>query len=586
MAIPSSSPAETTPKSQRSTEESEAPASSPVRGPHPAALGAGSGLLLYAAFEPAGWWWLVWVALVPFWMLVRSERPARSVYLGAWIGGLVFWVLAVNWVRKSDEGAWPGWLAMAAVLSVWWPAFLLLVRFAVRRFGAPSWVVAPLVWVGLEYVRAHVPFNGFSWFYLAHSQHKLLPMIQVADLAGAWGLSLLIAMVNACLVDWLTRSKIRRNAPVIGTVVVSLAMVATLGYGFFRLAGAEESTRPGPRLALLQSDIPQVFNQPKDSTEIVYIYSRLIEQALQGEKLPDLVVWPETAYPYGWIAIDPDLDPDELARLLDRFDPGAKVENLVARMEAIAESLQYWTNRIQTPMLVGVNSYDFRPGKLSRYNSALLFQPEEPTIQMYHKQHLVPFGEYVPLVDSIPWLLSLTPFDEDHIPSLDVGPGPTPLNLGPWRLGVAICFEDSVPHVARRAFSGNGQEAFRRPDVLLNLSNDGWFRGTAAHELHLANSVFRAVELRVPVARSVNTGISALIDANGRVLEALPPLKEGVINAVVPLDDRTSLYVATGDWLPRMCLVFCLGIALLAMVGVIRDRLRSRALAVKLPSAG
>ncbi|CAN5685913.1 apolipoprotein N-acyltransferase [soil metagenome] len=585
MAI--SSPSATIPKPRRSIDGPEVS----TRNPHPVVFGVGSALLLYAAFEPAGWWWLAWVALVPLGMLIRSDRPARAVYLGAWVGGLVFWLLATNWVRKADPGAWPGWIALAVGLSFWWPAFLLLARSAVRRLGVPLMIAAPLAWVALEFVRGHAPFNGFSWFYLAHSQHSLLPMIQVADLAGAWGLSLLIALFNACVVGWLTRSDQRIRLLVIGTAVVGILLVTTLGYGFSRLASAD--FRPGPRLALLQSDIPQVFNRPKDASEIVHIYGRLIEQALQAEEPPDLIVWPEASYPHGFITIDPALDPEELARLVATYDPENTVEGLIARMEATRENLHGWTDRVQTPMLIGVNFYEFRPGKLNRYNSAILFQPHQPATTAYHKQHLVPFGEYVPLVESMPWILSLTPFDENHIPRLNTGAGPTPLELGDWRLGVAICFEDSVPHVARKAAVGTGTgagagggEPERRPDVLLNLSNDGWFRGTAAHELHLANSVFRAVELRLPVARAVNTGISALIDADGRVREALPPMKEGVLSVVVPLDDRRSLYASLGDWLPWSCLILSVGLALLATLLTTRDRRRARVSAIKLPGAG
>jgi apolipoprotein N-acyltransferase len=165
------------------------------------------------------------------------------------------------------------------------------------------------------------------------------------------------------------------------------------------------------------------------------------------------------------------------------------------------------------------------------------------------------------------------------MPSLDPGPGPSTLNLGPWRFGTPICFEDSVPHVARRlAAAPNGHPT----DVLLNLSNDGWFRGTAAHQLHLASSILRAVELRMPVARSVNTGTSALIDGNGTVLASLdPPARdappnaaEGVLTVEVPLDPRTSFYMRTGDWLPIACLALCLGSVPIALGLALRDRRR------------
>ena len=234
--------------------------------------------------------------------------------------------------------------------------------------------------------------------------------------------------------------------------------------------------------------------------------------------MPDLIVWPETMFPMGYVEIEDGLDRAEFARQVASINPDGSPPWWRRRAAEGPEILGQWVELTGVPMLFGINTYHFRREGLGRYNTALLMRPGGGGVQMYHKLHLVPFGEYVPLVETVPWVLALTPFDADRMPGLQPGPGPTALEVGPWRLAAAICFEDSVPQVARALVAGNGD---RPPDVLLNLSNDGWFRGTAAHRLHLANSVLRAVELRVPVARAVNTGISAVIDGDGRVLEAL-----------------------------------------------------------------
>jgi apolipoprotein N-acyltransferase len=145
------------------------------------------------------------------------------------------------------------------------------------------------------------------------------------------------------------------------------------------------------------------------------------------------------------------------------------------------------------------------------------------------------------------------------IPSISFGAEPAWFRFGPYRLAAAICFEDTVPHVVRRFFaaseSGEGQ-----PDILLNLSNDGWFRGSSEHDMHLAVSVFRAVENRVPLARAVNTGISAIVDGNGRVIAALPKLQEGILTQTIPLDDRVTFYSTWGDWLGMVCLAATLAL--------------------------
>ncbi|WP_145270681.1 apolipoprotein N-acyltransferase [Tautonia plasticadhaerens] len=539
------------------------------RGPHPAVLGVASGLLLAMAYEPVGAWWLAWAALVPFLMLVRGGRSAGSVYLGAWLGGLAFWLIAVEWVRASDASAWPGWLALALVLSLWWPASLGLIRVMVRRLGLPMLLAAPAAWIGVEYVRGLYPLNGFQWFFLGHSTYRLLPMIQVADLTGAWGLGVLVMLANAWLVELIERPR-TAEAPkggrrptrglVVRSAVVAVAVASSLAYGAVRLSGAR--FEEGPRLALIQSDIPQVFGGGPDSREVLDTFRRLVDRALADR--PDVVVWPETMFPYGWFDRSPGLSDAEFARQVEALFPDADPERLAEFGGDVRALLHSWADQAGVPMIVGINSYLFRPEGPSRHNTALLLEPGREATQSYHKRHLVPFGEYVPLVETVPMVLALTPFEADHMPNLDPGSGPSTLSTGGWDFSAAICFEDSVPQVARLLAGGTGAEG---PDVLLNLSNDGWFRGTAAHQLHLANSVLRAVELRVPVARAVNTGTSALVDGNGVVREELPPPErgalpnaaEGVLTVDVPLDPRTSFYARAGDWLPIGCLALALG---------------------------
>ena len=141
--------------------KADGPATATDRGlPHPAWLGLVSGALLWLSFPPAEWSGAAWVALVPLFLLVDSKRSTRSVYAGAWVGGFAFWLLAIHWIWWTDDTAWLGWVAMAGFLSTWWPTFLFLARFARRRLGLPSIVVAPVLWVALEFSRAFI-LTGF-----------------------------------------------------------------------------------------------------------------------------------------------------------------------------------------------------------------------------------------------------------------------------------------------------------------------------------------------------------------------------------------------------------------------------------------
>ena len=170
---------------------------------HAVVAGLASGLLLWTSFPPLEWSALAWVALVPLFWLVTLREIRLKAYLGAWLGGLVFWLLALQWLTLLDVGGLTGWLVMSLVFSVWWPLFLSVARLAVIRLRIPLMMAAPIVWVGLEYGRAYF-LSGFPWYYLAHSQFRHLYLIQIADFASSLGISFLIAIVNAMVVDLVT----------------------------------------------------------------------------------------------------------------------------------------------------------------------------------------------------------------------------------------------------------------------------------------------------------------------------------------------------------------------------------------------
>ena len=229
------------------------------------------------------------------------------------------------------------------MLSAWWPGFLALARLAVLRLRLPLMIAAPVLWVGLEYVRAYV-LTGFPWYYLAHSQHRVLPLIQIADFAGALGVSLLIALVNAWWVDLLTLPLLRPTdrGPRLTRAASrppgrhwSCSLGATLGYGTYP-ARLGRGSAPGPRLALLQSNIdPAVQDVGRSGGARSRSTSRLVNRASAAAPAPDLIVWPETSYPYGYVEIDPDLDPAELERQVTRLAGKRTMRGLARRWKSI-----------------------------------------------------------------------------------------------------------------------------------------------------------------------------------------------------------------------------------------------------------
>jgi apolipoprotein N-acyltransferase len=550
---------------------------------HQLVAGIASGVLLWTAFPPVNWSWLVWVALAPLFWMATLPRATVKTYISAWLAGLIFWVLAVEWLRLTDPNAWPGWLALAVLFSLWWPGFLFLTRVAVHHLHVPLMLAAPIIWVGLEYVRAYI-LSGFPWYYLAHTQFRWLYVIQIADFASSLGVSLLIAATNAWLVDLLTLPLLRtgggRSLRVSRRQYVRLCVMTTLWgstlcYGVIRVSTA--AFHDGPKVALLQSNIEQSHKTKGDPYAIAREFQHLVLTAMSRLDQPELIVWPETSYPFGFISIDPQTDQATVERQVHSIAPALSLSDWIEKQAAIAQNLHAWTDQLGVPMLVGSLFYDHQPAALERYNSCILFEPQVPSIRVYHKMHLVPFGEYVPFIESLPWLTVLTPYRGDKVPSLSFGHEASVLPLGRYRLAVSICFEDTIPQVVGQFFDparGGGQ-----PDVLINATNDGWFRGSAELDMHLAIGVFRAVEHRVPLARAVNTGLSAVIDGNGEIRAALGKDTSGVLSATVPLDDRTSFYSRYGDWLGLSCLAILIGFLPLKLFKHARARLNTKLVA-------
>jgi apolipoprotein N-acyltransferase len=200
-------------------------------------------------------------------------------------------------------------------------------------------------------------------------------------------------------------------------------------------------------------------------------------------------------------------------------------------------------------MLVGGHTVRFTRDRNIAYNSALLLDRSGEIAGRYYKMHLVIFGEYVPLGDLLPWLHKFSPVG----PGLAAGEGPQAFEVGGLRFSPSICFESIVPHLIRGQVATLAA-ANTPPDVLVNVTNDGWFHGAGCLDQHLACNVFRAVENRRPMLVAANEGLTAHIDGSGKVQSTLPRMRSGVIVAEVRSDGRWGLYQQTGD-LAAWCLV-------------------------------
>jgi apolipoprotein N-acyltransferase len=565
--------------------------------------------LLYLCFFPVAWGFLAWVALVPLLGLVRSGARPRVIYWSAYLSGAAFYFAAVQWMRVADPRMYFTWIILSVYCAAYFPLAIFFIRKLDRGTGLPLTLTAPVVWIGLAYIRANLG-GGFPWYLLGYSQHQFGTLIQIADLTGVYGISFLLVAVNALLLGWLSRLKAVRwfiatseeaapsGPPALAAQAALLLLVFTgcLIYGSWRIGQYEP--QPGPRLALIQGNVPQQIRNARNSPDaserekaagnMTAHYGNLSEAAARlahpVHQRPHLIVWPETSFPGEYEIVVAD-------RPLEKL-PGHLQRDLTSSWEMMGKVAR----RYRTHVLLGLNVTVRRPdgGRPRRFNSALLVGPDSTrpdgwVLGRYDKIHRVPFGEYVPFRDSIPLMARFAPYDFDY--SVTAGEQQTRLPLGDFRFGVVICYEDTDHNLARGYVAPGRDE---KVDFVVNISNDGWFDGTAEHEEHLAICRFRAIECRRSVVRSVNMGISAVIDGNGRVLapevvgnvggallwevkdaasaEELPVARwgefkkvPGVLFATVPLDLRESFYAAWGDWLPLGSLV-CLAVVLLILV--------------------
>jgi apolipoprotein N-acyltransferase len=500
-----------------------------------------SGILLALCFPPAGLGGLVWVALIPLvaavWFSQESGRrePLRLFALG-YLAGLGYFGGSLHWIQTVSV---PGWILVGLYLAVYpglWAVFLGCVA---RPRAAPgSWgsvwldsrsnlfaaALAAAAWVALEWVRGWM-FTGFGWNSLGVALVGNLPIIQIADVTGVAGVSFLLVLVNVVAVVTVVRLRTevvqrRMRAHLDFSLAVVLVALA-FGYGVRRLfaappAGAEIS------FAAVQPNLPiWEKRDPAMDAEILRRHERLSLTALAMR--PDLLIWPEASTPRPLFLDQASWD--------------------VVRGIAEGHGGDF---------LLGTVHYEER----GDFNSAVLLTNRGADAQIYHKMHLVPFGEYIPLRHSFPvfaWIVGdLVPED------FDFGPSPTILEMRARDVRIAplICFEDTLAHIAR-------QFALQDAQVFVTVTNDGWFLESAGSEQHRANAVFRTIETRLPMIRAANTGVTCVIDPLGRETQRLAQESgntffEGVMIGRLRVPERPvpTFYTRNGDLFTYACMGF------------------------------
>ena len=529
-------------------------------------------LMMSAINAPHDQWYLAYVCMVPWLVVIGAAGRARRVYATSWVLGLAFYLINMWWM-EAPTGM--GYVVLSACLACYFPLAACPIRHAVRR-GIPLAIVVPFVWVAAEYLRA-IMLSGFPWFFLAHSHYKILSMIQISDLVGAYGVTFVLAAVNGAIADvTLMRFSARDDVTSrpgrtrVGIGFAAALMAGTIGYGRYQLS--RDTIRPGPRIAVMQQDYPnftdreQVQSQPGPH-EKARAYFAMMAEAKRYE--PDIYLFPETAW--GFMYLNKEF----------REVPAESLKSEWLRY-AHSRSLYYyaalrdWSAETGASVVIGSASVTPTPLSLrateTRHNSVFHITPDGAEPERHDKIHPVLLGETVPfrygrLRSLYLWLNSLSPFGEDGYEySLTAGDDVRVFTMTTrepesttYRFGAPICYEDVMPYVCRR-FVWDKRQRRKRVDFLLNISNDGWFLDRNEQQQHFAICTFRAVENRVGIARTVNTGISGFIDPDGRAHDTIGVGQTAYKVARVTTDSRTSLYSRMGDIFAGVCVVVSLAL--------------------------
>lgn len=488
-----------------------------------------SGMLCGCAFTFSQLSLLMWVALVPFFIGLHHLPHGKSHFRAGFTFGGVYYGLLLSWMWVLYPLDWLGasgwqglvlmaiiWLAMSAYEAL--GIGIITALWQRLKFNKTLDVLTlSFLWVLLEFVQG-LSFMGFTWGRLGISQYPTPLLIQSASLFGSLFISFLLVLVNGLFANLLIYPK---RGKLWGKWALSLAGIFTflLGFGYLSLNETLEPTGT-VKATIVQGNISSNDKWATGSLDdIVATYLDLSQQALADQ--PELLLWPETAVPID-LADSPDI---------------------TQKYQALAQKGACY-------FLFG----GFENGDGHRYNAITAMNPQgEVMPNSYYKQHLVPFGEYVPyknlVMTLLPMLAEVNRLDSDISP----GDGAKVLSLPFGQVGSLICFESIFPHLARSSVQEGA-------DMLFIATNDSWYQSSAAIIQHNGQAIFRAVENHRTIIRAANTGLSSFIDPKGRIISSIAELDAAYLTETVAFYNNQTLYNRFGDLIVLLAFFYCVGL--------------------------
>jgi len=479
-----------------------------------------SALLLIPAFPKFDLEFLAWVALVPLFIALKDQNLKTAFGL-SFLTGICFLMGIFYWMNVINDFTLIHFILLGFYFGSYFGLFGLALNLISQRTGISSVFTAPFIWVSMEYLRSHAGLLGLPWALSGHSQYLNLPLIQISSFTGVYGVSFLIVTVNAALSEAILswqggrRTSTQHWSTVVKPVIVPIFLLgATLLYGLSVIS--ERSDRETITISVIQANLPQIIRGQPGLRELNLQKLIRLSKEAAARSQASLIVWPETA-------VQGSLTQERY--LLNIFSALAK--------------------ETQSHLLIGV-SVRQKLGRRelrmkNRFNSAFLVSPSGGIVGQYNKIHILPFGEYFPYKDFLPWPSSFALQGGDVMAGKEF----TLFDLNNVKFGVAICWESIFPDLFRQ-FVKNGAT------FMVNITDEAWFEKTAAPYQFMAMNVFRAVENRVSIARAANTGISGFIDPYGRVIGKVTKgtqdiFVEGYLTMAIPVSEKKTFYTNHGD---------------------------------------
>jgi apolipoprotein N-acyltransferase len=504
-------------------------------------LAVASGLALAAAFPKVDLSLLAWVAFVPLFYAIERQSLRRVVGY-AWLQGFVCYIGSLYWVviALHDFAHIAALLAilpmllLAAIMGAYTAVAIWSGEFAARRLCLPSVLTMPIAWSALEWVRSYFPI-GFPWNLLGYAAYRNVEIIQFGEITGVYGVSALIMFFNVVAYAIIFQVYSRR-VQTLGLGTLTAVMALALVFGSWRVHQLATALPQGSlKVAMVQGDIPQSLKwDPKFLETSFKIYGGQSQAAAQ--RGADLIIWPEAAATFFF-------QPD------DRY-PLSFAEDATYRQRLLDLAV-----RIGDPILFGAPALGVEDDRVGFYNRAYLVSATGKVDGWYDKIQLVPFGEYVPMRKLLGGLVNrvVVGFGD-----MFAGREQTLFDVRGAQLAVLICYESVFPNLTRTAVK-------RGADVLVNITNDAWYGTSSAPYQLLAMAAMRSVETKAPMVRVANTGISAVIQADGTITARTPLFKRGTEIEHVYWRRTKTVYVQIGDVFAETCLALtlvALGVAL------------------------